>query len=349
MRILNQNQQGGDKMANWFKLGNNRFTINKQTLREKRADLWKHLEFNYLEDISRQYIKETATRKLLTATEFLKQYGEEELNKVWGNKSRKGKLTKAEVTIKILFRHNKQTTIIQFKGTLRKDKTIVFTRYKPKAVDKNLLLRAIEILKTAHRITNKHKQLKKRKDLISLLRGITTDEYKIEEKPNDITATYHDAYDYEQIALTRTWNMGTKADNKKAIWKTAKYDLWIEKISDLMESEIDKPSVLSQHNMYPEEFEDLTEEEAEKKIEEIEQESEKDIEYWKQKKAINLKGFGYELEISPTITEIECYVNITHTHIYKGLLLHTTTTDKQHINTILKARDIIFDIYDNIS
>jgi len=181
-----------------------------------------------------------------------------------------------------------------------------------------------------------NEQLKiRREDLGELLAEVITPEYEIEEKEDSVIAKYFDPYLFEEIIIERQTEEGLKEDGK-GVWQTDRYKIWIEK-ADVNNEIITSTSChdcFEDCEYYHEDGCKITDEQTETEVKEHES-----------KKKIKVKGFGYELTIEPVISEVVCYLNVTHAHYYKGYMITATSTDKDLVRTILKARDILFDIY----
>ncbi len=72
----------------------------------------------------------------------------------------------------------------------------------------------------------------------------------------------------------------------------------------------------------------------------------KEIEEYRDKKVVILHNG--EVVIRRWICDVECFLNFRHYHLYKGHLIGIETTDRDKVEAIIKAYDILIDVYESL-
>jgi len=157
------------------------------------------------------------------------------------------------------------------------------------------------------------------KEIEEIKQEVNTDFAKVEVNESEIKVNYEDAYDIERIYLSKTQNeYGVKF-----------YRLEIEYAQ--RDNEI--------HNCYS--CHDYFCEDCPLKDKDSDEIIQKEVEEHESRESIKLSGFD-ELVISPAIVETQCYVDIPHKHLFKGVYLTFETQDFENVLAVLKLRNLLY-------
>lgn len=164
-------------------------------------------------------------------------------------------------------------------------------------------------------------------DLTELLPWINGNVELKTELPDSITAKYEsDDMDWtEHIDISRDFNE----------YGVAYYTLTITQYNRYND-EIENDEASTQH------MEDFDE----GKIDEINQNFDKDIKDWESKKAINITDtYKQRLTVHTDIVDEYCYVNVSHYHYYKAITIKCETNRLLRVKAVIAARAEIAEIY----
>lgn len=169
------------------------------------------------------------------------------------------------------------------------------------------------------------------KDLTELLK-FDTETYRIENNKMDLISAISDDFDeYENMQISRDYNE----------YGVPFYSLEITRYDN--SDEIETPESLAQHDLLGNNEDTDTEQ---NEINEIEEKATKETEAWENRKHLfTTYTAKQEIRIRPTIETKECFVQITHNHIYKATMLTCTTTQLDQLKAIIAAREEIRELY----
>ncbi|MFA5307128.1 MAG: hypothetical protein WC365_06805, partial [Candidatus Babeliales bacterium] len=111
--------------------------------------------------------------------------------------------------------------------------------------------------------------------------------------------------------------------------------------------EIKTAESLAQHEMdFTDNDLEATDQEMEDKANEIEANADKEVKDWTALKSLETKqSYQRELKLETFIKEQTCYVQITHSHIYKAIRLTACTSQPNEITAYVTLYDKLFDLY----
>jgi len=161
-----------------------------------------------------------------------------------------------------------------------------------------------------------------KREIQKILNEVNEVESEIVFGESDLTVRYEDAYDIERIYVQKTQNeYGVKF-----------YRLEIEYAN--RDSEI--INCYSCHDPFCEACPLISDKE------DIDELINQEIEDHESKPEIKLSALSSKLTIKPTIVETKCYLDIPHTHLYKGVYLEFETNDFGELIALMKLRDLFY-------
>ena len=85
---------------------------------------------------------------------------------------------------------------------------------------------------------------------------------------------------------------------------------------------------------------------TEKKLNQIERNSNKKGSKWVLKKPVKLHDFGLDIEIKNVLLDRVCYNNITHYHYYMGKEIKATIRELENIGPLIQLRGLLYSLGD---
>jgi len=163
-----------------------------------------------------------------------------------------------------------------------------------------------------------------KKEIEKILNEVNEVESEIIFGENDLTINYEDSYDIERIYIQKTQN---------------EYGIKFYRLeSEYANRDSEIINCYSCHDPFCEDC--PLRDEAENIDEIINQE----IEDHENKPEIKLSALSSKLTIKPIIVETKCYVDIPHTHLYKGVYLEFETNDFEELIALMKLRDLFYNL-----
>jgi len=156
--------------------------------------------------------------------------------------------------------------------------------------------------------------------------------YEREEEGNTISYEYNDAYEHERIEIERETNK----------YGVTQYKLRIEYYH--RDNEITNPIVCGQHCYDCEGCTYYQNGECTRSESDIRSE----INDWENRKRIRVDSGLCKITIYNRVIEEDCYLNIPHTHLFKGIIIEVETYDLKQLISVIELRDILRGIHSTI-